>query len=143
MRLIIFIISLHVSFFLFAQKRSSQIEPEQKRTVAIDTIQYSLGVITAKWMSENGFSISNPKYFLLGMDDGIKGGGKLLNDSIISQSISKYKISSLKEKGLHQEQQLFASLIEKKGVGILPNGIRYIIKNKEAVNMQQNKILFI
>ena len=130
MRFIVFIICFLFSPFIFAQKGkvigiSKSINSEQ-----LDSIQYSLGIITAKWIAENGFSISNPKYFLLGMDDAINGRGRRLNDSIVNQFIVKYKNSVLKEKGVKQEQQLFATLTDKKGVGVLPNGIRYIIQKQ-------------
>ena len=98
-----------------------------KLTSNADSVQYALGAYVAQWINNNGLLITNPNLFLSGMDDQFKNKPHLLTDSVITKLVLNYQNSSIKEKGIKQEQQMFASLKDKPGVGMLPNGVRYII----------------
>lgn len=95
---------------------------------SFDSVQYALGAFVAKWMLENGFSIKNPNLFQAGLSDMlIDGKSKKLTDSTIANLVATSQQLNQKERGLKQEQLLFASLQNKPNVGMLPNGVKYLI----------------
>ena len=122
---IFFFISAHVS----AQKSAANIEVQApaKLITASDTLQYSLGAYVAQWINNNGFLISNAPLFLKGMDDMFQNKPRLIADSTIGPRIIVYQQAIQKDRNTRQEQQLFTSLKDKPGIGVLPNGVRYVI----------------
>jgi FKBP-type peptidyl-prolyl cis-trans isomerase len=92
-----------------------------------DTLQYTLGAFVGQWLSKNSFKISNPDLFKKGMDDVFQNKPLLVNDSTIVQLIASYQLSTQNERNRQQEEQLFASLKGKAGVGALPDGVHYIV----------------
>ena len=123
-----------IFLLLFTFSVSAQKPTKPAPTVAVtklannaDSVQYALGAYVAQWINNNGLLITNPNLFLSGMDDQFKNKPHLLTDSVITKLVLNYQNSSIKEKGIKQEQQMFASLKDKPGVGMLPHGVRYFI----------------
>lgn len=126
------IAALGILFFRtgFAQKstvRATDRVAPVKLTSASDTMQYTLGAFVAQWINSNGFLISNPTLFLNGMDDMFKNRPRLIPDSSIGPRVAAYQRAGQLERAARQEQQLFAALRDRPGVGMLPNGVRYVI----------------
>ncbi len=92
-----------------------------------DTAHYTMGAYVAKWMQSNGMAISDFEMFKAGMTD-VQDGKKLaVADSTINQRVADYQTSIKTVKNRQLEEQLFADLKGKSGVGVLPNGVNYII----------------
>lgn len=125
---ILILIALLISFSLLAQ------EPANKKEIKLnsesDSLQYSMGVTTGQWMVKNNFEVKNAKLFLNGMDDVLQKKPLALNDSVVRKTIAEYQLSTQIEKSKLREEQLFAALKGKTGVGILPNGVHYIIRRQ-------------
>ena len=118
--------------------------PPVKLISAADTIQYTLGAFVAQWINSNGFVINNPTLFLKGMDDMFQNKPRLVPDSLITPFVTAYQQTIRKEKAIQLEQQLFSSLKGKPGVGMLPNGVRYVIlKTGKGVHPGEKDTLMI
>jgi len=101
----------------------------QQATLAstADTMQYTLGAFVGKWMVENDFTISNATLFFKGMEDMLQGREPAVADSTIAPIIAGYQLSVQNERNQQMEDQLFAELKGKPGVGVLPNGVHYLV----------------
>ena len=119
-------------FFLngFTQKHPGK-EPAPsvriKLNSASDSMQYILGAFIAQWVNGNGFVINNPALFSKGMNDMFQNHPRAVPDSIIGPAVAAYQRTLQKERSVKQEQQLFAILRDRPGVGKLPNGVSYVI----------------
>jgi FKBP-type peptidyl-prolyl cis-trans isomerase len=98
-----------------------------KLSSTADTLQYTLGAFIGQWLVKNGFAISNPVLFKKGMDDVLQNKPLSVNDSTIVRRIAAYQLSTQNERSRQQEEQLFAALKGKPGVGALPDGVHYIV----------------
>lgn len=120
-----------VSLNVIAQKQSAKgnnnVQAPVKLVSAADTMQYTLGAFVAQWINSNGFLITSPALFLNGMDDMFKNRPRLIPDSSIGPRVAAYQRAGQLERAIRQEQQLFAALRDRPGVGMLPNGVRYVI----------------
>ena len=86
-----------------------------------------MGARAAKWLIKEGFSIEKLSLFTAGLSDFLKeASGKQLSE----QQVAILLEQTQKERGLKQEQRLFNSLKDKPNVGMLPNGVRYMILKK-------------
>jgi len=92
-----------------------------------DTLQYALGAFIGQWMVKNGFEIKKANLFLNGMGDVLQNKPLAVVDSTIAPIISGYQLSNQNEKSRQMEEQLFAALKGKPGVGVLPNGVHYLV----------------
>ncbi len=92
-----------------------------------DTMQYTIGAFIAQWMNNNGFVVSNKNLFLKGMEDVFLGKTLAIPDSTITPRMTAYQQNTQREKAQAQEMQLFAAIRNKPGIGMLPNGVRYVI----------------
>jgi FKBP-type peptidyl-prolyl cis-trans isomerase len=114
-----------------AQKQHQKVviaaETNSRLVSSEDTLNYVLGAFVGQWLKGNEFIISNPELFNKGIDDVIQKKQLLVNDSIILKRITSYQLSSKIERSIKQEQQLFASLKAQPGVGVLPDGVHYIV----------------
>lgn len=97
-----------------------------KLTSPADTVQYTLGAYIGQWMVKNGFGISNPTLFKRGMDDVMQNKPLALPDTIIPQMVASYQLTVQTLRARQMEEQLFAALKGKPGVGALPDGVHYI-----------------
>ena len=91
-----------------------------KLASSADTLQYTLGAFIGQWIVKNGFSVSNPVLFKKGMDDVLQKKPLSVNDTTIVKRIAAYQLSTQNEKNRQMEEQLFAALNGKPGVGALP-----------------------
>lgn len=98
-----------------------------KLTTASDTMQYTLGAFVAQWINSNGFLINNSALFSRGMNDMFQNHPRAVPDSTIGPAVAAYQRILQKERSVKQEQQLFAILRDRPGVGKLPNGVSYVI----------------
>lgn len=110
-----------------ASKPVSQQAAPVKLTSAADTLQYTLGAFFGQWMVKNGFTVTNQTLFKRGMDDVLQKKPLALADTIISPLIASYQQLIQNTKSRQLEEQLFAALKGKPGVGVLPNGVHYIV----------------
>ncbi|MCX6254830.1 MAG: FKBP-type peptidyl-prolyl cis-trans isomerase [Bacteroidia bacterium] len=92
-----------------------------------DTLQYTLGAFIGQWLMKNGFAINNPALFKRGMDDVMQNKPLSVNDTTIVKRIAAYQLSTQNERSRQMEEQLFAALKGKPGVGALPDGVHYIV----------------
>jgi FKBP-type peptidyl-prolyl cis-trans isomerase len=98
-----------------------------KLTSPADTLQYSLGAYIGQWMVKNGFNISNQVLFRRGIDDVLQKKPLAIADTVISPLVASYQLSIQSARSRQMEEQLFAALKGKPGVGVLPNGVHYIV----------------
>ncbi len=92
-----------------------------------DTAHYTLGAFVGKWMVNNGFTISDFEMFKKGMIDVQTGEELAIPDSAINSTVASYQLSIQSERSRQMEEQLFADLRGKEGVGALPSGVHYIV----------------
>ena len=92
-----------------------------------DTLQYTLGAFIGQWLAKNGFAVTNPVLFKKGMDDVLQNKPLSVTDSTIVRRIAAYQLSMQNERSRQLEEQLFAALKGKPGVGALPDGVHYIV----------------
>ncbi|HPT20978.1 MAG TPA: FKBP-type peptidyl-prolyl cis-trans isomerase [Bacteroidales bacterium] len=116
---------------LFAQQHAAKQATMPQQTVklssAADTLQYTLGAFVGQWMAKNSFSISNPALFNRGMNDVLQKKPLAVSDSTIAPIVAAYQLSTQNAKSRQMEEQLFAALKGKPGVGVLPEGVHYIV----------------
>ena len=128
--IIVTFVALLITVSLYAQqaatKPAAQTAPE-KLTTAADTVQYTFGAFIGQWFVKNGFSITNQALFKRGMDDVMQKIPTAIPDSIIAPLVSNYQLIVQSARSRQLEDQLFAALRGKPGVGVLPNGVHYIV----------------
>lgn len=98
-----------------------------KLTSASDTVQYTFGAFIGQWFVKNGFGISNQALFKRGMDDVMQKKPLAIPDSIIAPMVANYQLIVQNARSRQLEDQLFAALKGKPGVGVMPNGVHYIV----------------
>jgi FKBP-type peptidyl-prolyl cis-trans isomerase len=98
-----------------------------KLTSSSDTLQYTLGAFIGQWLGKNGFTITNQTLFKKGMDDVLQNKPLSVTDSTIVRRIATYQLSMQNERNRQLEEQLFTALKGKPGVGVLPDGVHYIV----------------
>ena len=128
------LLALLISFGILAQEKTSKqlntSPKEVKLASKSDTLQYALGAFIGQWMVKNSFEVKNATLFLTGMDDVLKNKPLAVTDSTIVPIVSAYQLSTQNERSQQMEEQLFASLKGKPGVGVLPSGVNYIVVEK-------------
>jgi FKBP-type peptidyl-prolyl cis-trans isomerase len=92
-----------------------------------DTLQYTLGAFIGQWMVRNSFNVTNPTLFKRGMDDVLQNKKLAVTDSTIAPIVSAYQMATQNARSRLMEDQLFAALKGKPGVGALPSGVHYIV----------------
>lgn len=128
--IILIFAALLIVFSASAQEQTSANQEAVKLTSPADTLQYALGAFIGQWMIKNSFEVQNANLFLLGMDDVLQNRPLAVTDSTIAPIVSAYQLSAQNERSRLLEEQLFESLKGKAGVGVLPSGVYYIIKEK-------------
>ncbi len=98
-----------------------------KLTSSSDTLQYTLGAFVGQWMVKNGFAVNKPVLFKRGMDDVLQKKKLAVTDSTIAPIVSAYQLASQNARSRALEEQLFAALKGKPGVGVMPDGVHYIV----------------
>lgn len=110
-----------------SQLNRTQNQSSVNMTSSSDTIQYSLGAYMGQLLVKNGFIINNKVLFQRGMDDVIQNKKLAVPDSLIVPMVSAYQNSLQNARSRALEDQLFAALKGKAGVGVLPDGVHYIV----------------
>lgn len=127
----ILIIFLFLSFAGKAQQQTTQNNVKAIQLASQnDSLQYAIGAFIGQWMIKNSFEVQNANLFLQGMDDVLQNKPLAVSDTIIAPLVSAYQISNQNVKQQQLEEQLFTSLKGKAGVGALPNGVHYIVKEQ-------------
>jgi FKBP-type peptidyl-prolyl cis-trans isomerase len=125
--------ALFLTFTVFAQQTEQETvqhqEPVQLTSQA-DSLQYALGAYLGQWMVKNNFQVQNANLFLRGMDDALKNQELAVEDSTIAPLVAKQQLAAQNERNRQMEEQLFESLKGKPGVGVLPEGVHYIVAKK-------------
>jgi len=98
-----------------------------KLTSTADTMQYTLGAFIGQWIVKNGFAITIPVLFNRGLNDVMQNKPLAITDSTIVPRIAAFQLSTQNERSRQMEEQLFAALKGKPGVGALPDGVHYIV----------------
>jgi FKBP-type peptidyl-prolyl cis-trans isomerase len=129
--IIITLIMLLLTLSMSAQQQTAKPVPVPPAVVKLsstaDTLQYTLGAFIGQWLAKNGFAITNQLLFKKGMDDVLQNKPLSVNDTTIVKRIAAYQLSTQNERSRLQEEQLFAALKGKPGVGALPDGVHYIV----------------
>lgn len=121
------LLSITVSAQQQPQKPISVPKTLIKLSSSADTLQYTIGAFIGQWLVKNGFSITNQVLFKRGMDDVLQNKKLALPDTIIAPLVSSYQLSIQSARSRQMEEQLFATLKGKPGVGALPDGVHYIV----------------
>ena len=120
-----------------AAKTAAQSAVPAKLTSAADTVQYTLGAFIGQWFVKNGFGISNKTLFDRGLNDVMQKKPTAIPDSVIAPMVANYQLIVQSARSRQLEDQLFDALKGKPGVGVLPNGVHYIVV-KAAQGMRPN-----
>jgi len=132
-----FLITVSLAAQQPAAKPAQQQAAPVKLSSAADTVQYTLGAFIGQWFVKNGFGISNQVLFKRGMDDVMQKKPTAIPDSVIAPLVSNYQLIVQSARSRQLEDQLFAALKGKPGVGVLPNGVHYIVV-KAAQGLRPN-----
>ena len=130
---ILILIALLISSGVLSQEKilkQPNSSVEQKLNSISDTLQYAIGAYLGQWMVKNNFEVRNATLFLTGMEDVLKNRDLAIPDSTITPLIAAHQQATQNQKNKMLEEQLFATLKGKAGVGILPNGVHYIIRRQ-------------
>jgi FKBP-type peptidyl-prolyl cis-trans isomerase len=137
MRLISLFIIIILFTAVFAQKANkTDIAPQPVTviTTVTDSAQYILGAYLGQYIVNNGFSISNANLFIKGMDDVLHQRQLLVNATQVPVWLNNYQQNRIGEMNRVIEKQMFDSLRNLKGIGILPSGICYNIEKVATGN---------
>lgn len=127
-------IAILISSGLFAQKQSQTQTKEVQLNSQTDTLQYAVGAFIGQWMIKNNFQVTNANLFLKGMDDALNNKTLAVEDSTIAPIVAAHQMAAQNERNQLIEEQLFASLKGKAGVGVLPSGVHYLVIEKGSGN---------
>lgn len=127
-------LSLFLAFSISAQqqpkKPASNSQPAQAQVqlkTPTDSNQYILGAYLGQYIVSNGFSITNADLFIKGLNDAIGNSPLLVPAESINLKIAEYQNRLSVERSSLLEKQLFESLKNQAGLGMLPNGVYYSI----------------
>lgn len=120
---------LCMSVSVNAQTRQIKPAPEKplRLVSASDSLQYTLGAYLGQWITNNGFTVSNPELFRKGMDDVLLSKPLLINAATVAATLDNYQKRLISERSAQQEKLLFENVRGKPGVGALPSGVAYIV----------------
>jgi FKBP-type peptidyl-prolyl cis-trans isomerase FklB len=124
------IVAMLLSICISAQQPSKPISVQNtpvKLTTATDSSQYMLGAYLGQYLNANGLTITNANLFIKGMDDVLSNKPLLVNADSIPKRMNEYLVKMNRERNQLLETQLFERVKGQPGVGILPNGVCYII----------------
>ena len=133
-KIIIVFIGLFITIYISAQqpaqKPATASKPAQgqiKLTSSSDSSQYILGAYLGQYLNANGLAITNANLFIKGMDDVLANKPLLVNADSIPKKMNEYLVKMNRERNQLLEKQLFEKVKGQPGVGILPNGVCYLI----------------
>ena len=122
-------LALIISASLNAQTRQIKPVPEKplRLVTPSDSLQYTLGAYLGQWITNNGFTVTNPELFRKGMDDVLLNKPLLVNSASVAARLDNYQKRLISARSAQQEKLLFENVRGKAGVGALPSGVAYII----------------
>lgn len=127
LNLIIFFLSLQV----YSQIPTAKSVSQQPQTVTLnsqtDSVQYTLGAYIGQYLTANNLAITNATLFLRGMNDVLTNKPLLVNADSIPLRMNEYMTRMTRERNQLLESQLFEKIKGQPGVGMLPNGVCYMI----------------
>ncbi len=126
----VLLITINISAQQQTEKSTNADRKEVKLTSQTDTLQYAIGAFIGQWMVKNSFEVQNANLFLKGLDDVLQNKLLAVTDSTIAPIVSAYQLSAQNERSRLLEEQLFESLKGKTGVGVLPDGVHYIVRKQ-------------
>lgn len=131
LKLSLLVVLTFISFSLSAQQPNSKPAPQTPAAVKLlttaDTVQYSIGAYVGQWLQKSGFRVTNQALFQRGIDDVLQNRKLAIADTIIAPLVASYQLTVQNARSRALEEQLFAGLKGKPGVGALPNGVHYIV----------------
>jgi len=110
-----------------AQQQTKQTTPAIRLANETDSSQYILGAYLGQYLNANGISITRPEIFLKGMDDVLGNKPLMVSADSIPGRMNQYLSRMVMERNRSLEKQLFDNLKGQPGVGVLPNGVCYVI----------------
>ncbi len=132
--ILISIAGLMISLNISAQQQKQKTTTNQTITSqsvnlanASDSSQYILGAYIGQYLKANNLTIVNPALFNKGMDDVLSGKPLLVHADSIPKMVNAYLSKAMTERNKLLEQQLFSAVKSQPGVGVMPNGVCYVI----------------
>ncbi len=128
-KLILFIL-FFLPLTLSAQKASvskADAQPQVRLINSSDSSQYIIGAYIGQYLKANNLIIVNPALFNRGMDDVLSGKPLLVHADSIPKMVNAYLSKAMTERNKMLEQQLFNAVKSQPGVGVMPNGVCYVI----------------
>lgn len=138
----VFLIVLSTS----AQTRQTRpaVEKPLALTTPQDSLQYTLGAYLGAWITNNGFTITNPEVFKKGMDDVLLNKTLLIDAASIAPKLDGFQKRLISQRSSQQERLLFENVKGKEGVGMLPSGVAYVVmKAGNGIRPQLNDSVLI
>lgn len=135
-----------ISFTASAQTRTSK--PAAAKPLSLstpqDSLQYTLGAYLGAWIINNGFMVTNPDIFRKGMDDVLLNRPLLIDAASVASKLDGYQKRLISARGSQQERLLFENIKGKEGVGMIPNGVAYVVmKAGNGIRPQLNDSVLI
>jgi FKBP-type peptidyl-prolyl cis-trans isomerase len=115
---------------VFAQKTpvaNGNTAASAKLNSGADSMQYILGAHLGQYISNNGFTISNPSLFKKGLEDAMNGKPLLVNADSVSSLMEHYQKYAIAERNGKNEKLLFEKVKVQAVMGVLPSGVCYTI----------------
>lgn len=134
------------SMSTFAQTRQVKqaVDKPINLTAPQDSLQYTLGAYLGAWIINNGFTITNPEVFKKGMDDVLLNRTLLIDAASIAPKLDGFQKRLISQRSSQQERLLFENIKGKDGVGMLPNGVAYVVmKAGNGIRPQLNDSVLI
>jgi FKBP-type peptidyl-prolyl cis-trans isomerase len=122
----LFTILIAIAISISAQQQAQK-PASLKLNSATDTLQYTLGAYLGQFIVNNGFTVSNPDLFFKGINDVLQKKQLLVNADSIPKRMNEYQVRLISDRNVREEKQLFDNIKGKPGIGILPNGVCYVI----------------
>jgi FKBP-type peptidyl-prolyl cis-trans isomerase FklB len=124
-----FVVLLLADSTVLAQTRP--VKPAVEKPITLispqDSLQYTLGAYLGAWIINNGFMVNNPELFRKGMDDVLLNKPLLIDAASVASNLDSYQKRLISARSSQQERLLFENIKGKEGVGMLPNGVAYVI----------------
>ena len=132
MKKLLFIPFILFSLILQAQQKpatqsATPAQEQIKLKSSADSSQYILGAYLGQYLNANGLAITNATLFIRGMDDVLANKPLLVSADSIPGKMNEYLVKMTRERNQLLEKQLFEKVKGQPGVGILPNGVCYLI----------------
>ncbi len=127
---LIVLLSINI-FTLKSQQQKNNTTQVTKPVIKLsnesDSSQYILGAYLGQYLNANNIAVTKPEIFLKGLDDVINRKPLLVNADSIPKKMNELLAKVVMERGRLLEKQLFENVKAKPGVGILPDGVCYLI----------------